>query len=103
MLRLVTHPAGLTSADGCAESFAHNHASQCGFCTPGFVVACHAALSQSREAGRPVSAATLNQALDGNLCRCTGYRPIVDSCQVRPHTACLLPGGCLPPVWEACV
>jgi len=51
------------------------HASQCGFCTPGFVMAL-AAFSQS---GEPAEDAAIHDALAGNLCRCTGYRPIVDA------------------------
>ncbi|MBV8538455.1 MAG: FAD binding domain-containing protein, partial [Alphaproteobacteria bacterium] len=48
---------------------------QCGFCTPGFVMSAYAfaAGGEPREPGR------LHDALAGNLCRCTGYRPIVDS------------------------
>ena len=68
-------------------------------------MACHAALSQSREARQPASAATLNQALDGNLCRCTGYRPIVDSCRVGPPlpACCLKPQTPSPePSWPRC-
>jgi xanthine dehydrogenase small subunit len=50
------------------------HASQCGFCTPGFVMSI-AALRTEGVADR----AAVNEALAGNLCRCTGYRPIVDA------------------------
>ena len=48
------------------------HGSQCGFCTPGFVMSIYA---QGR--GSPGHAATIDDALAGNLCRCTGYGPIV--------------------------
>jgi xanthine dehydrogenase small subunit len=51
------------------------HASQCGFCTPGFVMSLFA-LYKTR--GDP-SRAEVGDALAGNLCRCTGYRPIVDA------------------------
>jgi xanthine dehydrogenase small subunit len=51
------------------------HASQCGFCTPGFVMSLFALYLQ-REA--PTRAEVLD-ALSGNLCRCTGYRPIIDA------------------------
>ena len=51
------------------------HASQCGFCTPGFVM-CMFALYHAGE--RP-DRATVNDWLAGNLCRCTGYRPIADA------------------------
>lgn len=50
-----------------------NHASQCGFCTPGFVMSLFALYQQGRGAGEAV------EALAGNLCRCTGYRPIIDA------------------------
>ncbi len=53
-----------------------HHGSQCGFCTPGIVMSLFA-LHQT--AGRPVSRQTVVDALAGNLCRCTGYRPIVDA------------------------
>lgn len=48
---------------------------QCGFCTPGFVVALHAL----RHTGETVTDETIHDALAGNLCRCTGYRSIVDA------------------------
>jgi len=48
---------------------------QCGFCTPGMVLAIHALL---RESPRPTPAAT-REALSGNLCRCTGYAPILEA------------------------
>ncbi|MFM1989128.1 MAG: hypothetical protein RJA99_2085 [Pseudomonadota bacterium] len=51
------------------------HGSQCGFCTPGFVTAMAARLANGPVVGR----ADACEALAGNLCRCTGYRPIVDA------------------------
>lgn len=65
-----------------ADSFASNHASQCGFCTPGFVVACHSTLAQAAEAGMPPTTQAMMQGLDGNLCRCTGYTTILEACKV---------------------
>ncbi len=53
-----------------------HHGSQCGFCTPGIVMSLFALY---HEAERPVDRAAANDALAGNLCRCTGYRPIVDA------------------------
>lgn len=58
-----------------AAMVAH-HGSQCGFCTPGIVMSLFAL--HHAEAGPPTRAA-VNDALAGNLCRCTGYRPIVDA------------------------
>ena len=49
------------------------HGSQCGFCTPGFVMSLYAA----QRAGDPTDGASLKDALAGNLCRCTGYGPIL--------------------------
>ena len=51
------------------------HGSQCGFCTPGFVMSLFA-LYKTRQGP---SREEINDALAGNLCRCTGYRPIVDA------------------------
>ena len=52
------------------------HASQCGFCTPGFVMALFA-MYQSTDGA--VTRDEVNDWIAGNLCRCTGYRPIVDA------------------------
>ncbi len=64
------------------------HGSQCGFCTPGIVMSLYA-LHQS--APRPVARQAVLDALAGNLCRCTGYRPIVDAalqaCAAAPARA----------------
>ena len=51
------------------------HASQCGFCTPGFVMS----LFSLAHEGRKVSREDVVEQIAGNLCRCTGYRPIVDA------------------------
>ena len=69
----------LRGADGTLhpvqQAMVDRHASQCGFCTPGFVMSLFALYA----AGNPINRATANEALAGNLCRCTGYRPIVDA------------------------
>ncbi len=56
------------------EAFAEEGALQCGYCTPGFVMALTGAL---RERGRSATSAELTADLAGNLCRCTGYASIV--------------------------
>jgi len=53
------------------------HASQCGFCTPGFVMSLFALYQETQAPTRT----EINDALAGNLCRCTGYRPIVDAAE----------------------
>jgi xanthine dehydrogenase small subunit len=71
------------------------HGSQCGFCTPGFVMSLFALYKQPQA---PTREAVLD-ALAGNLCRCTGYRPIVDAAlAMRGLPACSgwrAPGGAL--------
>jgi xanthine dehydrogenase/oxidase len=57
-------------------ALAHSHGSQCGFCTPGFVMSMYALLRSQR--GTAPSEAEIEDALAGNLCRCTGYRPILE-------------------------
>ena len=58
------------------EAMARLHGSQCGFCTPGIVMSLFA---HYHSCGGDTSRDTINDVLAGNLCRCTGYRPIVDS------------------------
>jgi xanthine dehydrogenase small subunit len=57
------------------------HGSQCGFCTPGFVMTMAASYEQHHEAGNVPTRQQLADELAGNLCRCTGYRPILDAGQ----------------------
>jgi carbon-monoxide dehydrogenase small subunit len=59
------------------QAFHEQHALQCGFCTPGFVLA---AVSLLKENPNP-SEAEIRSALDGNLCRCTGYHNIARAVQ----------------------
>ncbi|WP_062743200.1 xanthine dehydrogenase small subunit [Erwinia persicina] len=65
-------PAGLHSAQ---QAMVDCHASQCGFCTPGFVMS----IFTLQKNGGGAEPRQIEQALAGNLCRCTGYRPIVDA------------------------
>ena len=67
---------GLAGPDGphpVQRAMADHHASQCGFCTPGFVMALFCRFHDGGGFGRD----DIVSALAGNLCRCTGYRPIV--------------------------
>jgi xanthine dehydrogenase small subunit len=57
------------------------HASQCGFCTPGFAMSLWATYEHHRAAGSKPTRQQLADDLSGNLCRCTGYRPILDAGQ----------------------
>jgi xanthine dehydrogenase small subunit len=75
----------LRAADGALhpvqQAMVDCHGSQCGFCTPGFVMSMWALYeNQPAGAGLPTRD-EINTALSGNLCRCTGYRPIVDAAQ----------------------
>ncbi|KAM4023680.1 aldehyde oxidase-like [Anomaloglossus baeobatrachus] len=81
------HGAAITTVEGIGsttsrlhpvqERIAKAHGSQCGFCTPGMVMSMYSLL---RNHPQP-SMQQINEALGGNLCRCTGYRPIVDGCR----------------------
>jgi xanthine dehydrogenase small subunit len=55
------------------QAMVASHGSQCGFCTPGFVMSLYA----HQRSGAATDTATLKDALAGNLCRCTGYGPIL--------------------------
>ena len=63
--------------DDLAEAFARRGAVQCGFCTPGIVVAAESVLADAGRGGRALTAPVVREALAGNLCRCTGYEGIV--------------------------
>ena len=71
----------LKSSDGSLhpvqQSMVDHHGSQCGFCTPGFIMSMFALYHNNPAPTR----ADIDDALSGNLCRCTGYRPIVDACR----------------------
>jgi aerobic-type carbon monoxide dehydrogenase small subunit (CoxS/CutS family) len=58
-----------------AAAFTRHAALQCGFCTPGMVLTIHALL----EDGELTDEASIRHGLAGNLCRCTGYRAILDA------------------------
>ncbi len=60
------------------QALVQAHASQCGFCTPGFVMSLFA-LYEGHAPGQRLTREQAQQALSGNLCRCTGYRPILEA------------------------
>lgn len=67
---------GLAEPEGPCEiqhAMIRNHGGQCGFCTPGIVMA----LANMHEAGAPATERAAKNYLTGNLCRCTGYTPIL--------------------------
>jgi aerobic-type carbon monoxide dehydrogenase small subunit (CoxS/CutS family) len=57
------------------EAFVDHHALQCGFCTPGFLMMSTALI----ESGLATDRHAIVEHLEGNICRCTGYQPIVDA------------------------
>jgi xanthine dehydrogenase small subunit len=59
------------------QALVDHHASQCGFCTPGFVMSLYDLYNRAQ--GQAVSRDEAMEAISGNLCRCTGYRPILDA------------------------
>ncbi|MEY4713103.1 MAG: hypothetical protein RIS88_2553, partial [Pseudomonadota bacterium] len=63
------------------EAMVQCHGSQCGFCTPGFVMSLFGMYQNHVCAGRPVTRKLAQADLAGNLCRCTGYRPILEAAQ----------------------
>ena len=70
------------------QALVDSHASQCGFCTPGFAMSLYALYRQRTDAAQasgqppqPITRDDALHALSGNLCRCTGYRPILDAAQ----------------------
>jgi carbon-monoxide dehydrogenase small subunit len=69
---------GLSQEDGLTPlqtAFRKHHALQCGFCTSGMLITAHALLSEEPDADEM----RIRSVLSGNLCRCTGYIPIVEA------------------------
>ncbi|CAM9133456.1 unnamed protein product, partial [Ascophyllum nodosum] len=71
------------------KRIAEMHGSQCGFCSPGIVMALYALLRSNPSA----TAEEIEHGLGGNLCRCTGYRPILDAAKTLGRDAGT-PSGC---------
>jgi aerobic carbon-monoxide dehydrogenase small subunit len=68
--------------DPVQDAFVRTGAVQCGFCTPGLVVAAHDLVHRRPDA----SDAEIREALAGNLCRCTGYEKILDAVRLAAAT-----------------
>jgi aerobic-type carbon monoxide dehydrogenase small subunit (CoxS/CutS family) len=84
MLAVQAEGARITTVEGLASggklsalqtAFRKNHAVQCGFCTPGILTTMHALLTDEPNA----DADRIRDVLSGNLCRCTGYIPIIQA------------------------
>ena len=61
------------------ESMVEHHGAQCGFCTPGFVCAMNAGIESHLKKGNEIDEKRIKNSLTGNLCRCTGYKSIIES------------------------
>ena len=59
------------------EAFVKHHAIQCGFCTPGLVMSARALLDRNPSPDRE----EIKKAIEGNLCRCTGYEQVIEAIQ----------------------
>jgi xanthine dehydrogenase small subunit len=74
---------GLTAEDGALSEIQSQmlscHGSQCGFCTPGFVVTLAALAEEKKSQGKKISRNDVKNFCTGNLCRCTGYEPIIEA------------------------
>lgn len=91
--------SSLVTVDALAEGKLHPvqaamkdcHGSQCGFCTPGFVMALAGLVEKKleRKDSRKIEEKEARNALTGNLCRCTGYQPILDAAQAIDLKACV--------------
>jgi carbon-monoxide dehydrogenase small subunit len=74
----VTTVEGLNEPEGLSPlqaAFRRHHALQCGFCTPGMLTTAHALLTHEPDA----DADRIREVLSGNICRCTGYVPIIEA------------------------
>lgn len=79
----------LTQPDGqphpVQSALQKHHATQCGFCTPGFAMSLFGLYQNANQKGTPIQRQEVKEHLSGNLCRCTGYRPIVDAAMSLNH------------------
>jgi aerobic-type carbon monoxide dehydrogenase small subunit (CoxS/CutS family) len=77
----ISRAAGLSAVQ---EAFCQAHALQCGYCTPGMVLAVHALLGSNPAPSR----ADIDEALGGNICRCTGYVQIREAVELAARQCC---------------
>ena len=96
--RSVTTSEGLVADDGAMsavqQAFRENHGLQCGFCTPGMVMAATSLLAENPHPTEQ----EVREGLEGNFCRCTGYHNIVRAVLAAADK---LPGGSSPAESEA--
>lgn len=76
-----TAPGQTITLHPAQEAMVQCHGSQCGFCTPGFVMSLFGMYQNHVCHGQPITRELAQEELSGNLCRCTGYRPILDAAQ----------------------
>jgi len=97
MLAVQADGAELMTVEGLAQgdtlhplqqAFQEYHALQCGFCTPGFLMTAYALLQETPRPSRD----EVREAIAGNICRCTGYAPIVQAI-VQASSAWQTPEG----------
>ncbi len=84
--RRVTTLEGITPIDGLSpvqQAFLDGNGFQCGYCTPGMEMLATALLERNPSPGRD----EIVEALGGNICRCTGYQPIVDAIEAAAGAA----------------
>ena len=97
MLAVQADGAELMTVEGLAQgdtlhplqqAFQEHHALQCGFCTPGLLMTAYALLQETPHPSRD----EVREAIAGNICRCTGYAPIIQAI-VQASGALQTPGG----------
>jgi len=87
MLVAEANGAEITTIEGIANGDLHpmqvafndNHGLQCGFCTPGMIMAGIDMVNRYKASNKPLDEAAIRGELEGNICRCTGYHNIVKS------------------------
>ena len=84
----ITTIEGLAPAPGelsvLQDAFCETHGLQCGYCTPGMILAAHALLQHTLTPTRE----DIVEAISGNICRCTGYGQIIEAVEVRGRRGC---------------